>query len=272
MLQSRLLRVLQEREVRRVGDNLPTNINVRVLAATNEPLEKRSRKAPSAKTSITGSTSSPSTCPGCANGSRTFRCWWRISSRQDQPAQPASPSDHPASALEALDAPRLAGQRARTRKCHRTRLHALRGRPHPAPRPAARFGPRRTRPPRSAVSAEIAELSRQLRSRKPAPRAQCPGSDAAVNLGRPPSVRSLSAQGLSCGNRSRAYLNRVLRPNGGDKEKAALCWASAWRPCTGNWLGMSRDQGVQLPITRAPPLISRLPDSDAGMEVFTAKR
>ncbi len=41
MLQSRLLRVLQEKEVRRVGDNTPFLVNVRVLAATNEPLEKR---------------------------------------------------------------------------------------------------------------------------------------------------------------------------------------------------------------------------------------
>ncbi|HUS37415.1 MAG TPA: sigma-54 dependent transcriptional regulator [Verrucomicrobiae bacterium] len=41
LLQSRLLRVLQEKEVRRVGDNAPVAVNVRVLAATNEPLEKR---------------------------------------------------------------------------------------------------------------------------------------------------------------------------------------------------------------------------------------
>lgn len=41
MLQSRLLRVLQDREVRKVGDNTPIYVNVRVLAATNEPLEKK---------------------------------------------------------------------------------------------------------------------------------------------------------------------------------------------------------------------------------------
>jgi DNA-binding NtrC family response regulator len=41
VLQSRLLRVLQDKEVRRVGDNTAVYVNVRVLAATNAPLEQK---------------------------------------------------------------------------------------------------------------------------------------------------------------------------------------------------------------------------------------
>jgi two-component system response regulator HydG len=38
--QIKLLRVLEEREITRVGDNKPVSVNVRVLAATNKDLEK----------------------------------------------------------------------------------------------------------------------------------------------------------------------------------------------------------------------------------------
>ena len=40
-LQTKLLRVLQERQLRRVGDNKSISINVRVLAATNESLHEK---------------------------------------------------------------------------------------------------------------------------------------------------------------------------------------------------------------------------------------
>lgn len=43
-IQSKLLRVLQERQVRRIGDNKVIDVNVRIISATNKSISKLSDK------------------------------------------------------------------------------------------------------------------------------------------------------------------------------------------------------------------------------------
>jgi transcriptional regulator with PAS, ATPase and Fis domain len=72
-LQTKLLRVLQERQLRRVGDTKTVPINVRVLGATNESLLDKVKDGNSARTYTIGCASFPSSCLRCGNVPRTFR-------------------------------------------------------------------------------------------------------------------------------------------------------------------------------------------------------
>ena len=71
-LQSRLLRVLESGEIRRVGDNHPITVDVRLVCATHRALETMATDGEFAKTCSSESTRSRSRCPRCGIEKTTF--------------------------------------------------------------------------------------------------------------------------------------------------------------------------------------------------------
>jgi DNA-binding NtrC family response regulator len=85
-VQAKLLRVLQERELERVGGNRTIKVDVRVLATTNRHLEESVERKEFRQDLFSASTSFPSTSRPCASTRKTCRIWRGNSC----PASPAS--------------------------------------------------------------------------------------------------------------------------------------------------------------------------------------
>ena len=80
--QVKLLRVLEQRELTRVGGAQPIKVDVRVVAATNRPLREEVESGELPRRSVL-STERPATSISrrCASGAKTFRCSCARSSR-----------------------------------------------------------------------------------------------------------------------------------------------------------------------------------------------
>ena len=86
-LQVKLLRVLQEREVVPVGSAEPIKVGARVIAASNSDLEKPSA-AGAFRSDLLYRLNVIQLHPRrCANGARTFTCWWSICYESMHPAR-----------------------------------------------------------------------------------------------------------------------------------------------------------------------------------------
>ena len=87
--QAKLLRVLQDGEIRRLGENRTQRLDLRVVAATNRPLGERRRPGASARTCSTASASSNWRPRRCASAGRTWP-GSRTTTGRTSPRRPAA--------------------------------------------------------------------------------------------------------------------------------------------------------------------------------------
>ena len=71
-MQVKLLRAIQEKAVRRIGDARETFVDVRIICATHKTSKHSSKAAHSVKTYTTASTSLPCICRPCAKCAKTW--------------------------------------------------------------------------------------------------------------------------------------------------------------------------------------------------------
>ena len=78
-LQAKLLRVLQEQEFERLGGTATQRVSVRVVAATNQDLDRLVSEKLFRRDLYYRLNVFPVFIPRCATGVTTFPCWWHIS-------------------------------------------------------------------------------------------------------------------------------------------------------------------------------------------------